>query len=138
MSAMDTDGLFPLFVYGTLRTGQPLEPWLTGVTEEVTPAFIAGCLYPCYSGKYPVAKLNERGLIHGEVRYCRLDVPLYDCIAMERQAGYEMWEVNLFDFEGRCLEEKVFAFHYPHRVPTNRLIQSGDWVEWVEKVQIRW
>lgn len=129
---------FPLFVYGTLRTGQPLEDWLTDVTIGVKPASINGRLYPCYNGKYPVAKLDEVGLIHGEVRYCRMEQALFDCIHMEKQAGYQMKTVKLHDDQGYQLEEEVAAFHYPYRVPTAHPIRSGDWVEYVERVSIEW
>ena len=67
-----------------------------------------------------------------------MEQALFDCIHMEKQAGYQMETVRLHDDQGYELEEEVAAFHYPYRVPTAHPIRSGDWVEYVERVSIEW
>lgn len=123
-----------LFVYGTLRTGQPLADWLESSTLWKRPAYIKGTLYPIYSGAYPVAFLDEDGLIFGEIRTCAMTDSFIQCVMMEQGAGYVPLEVPVLDKDGKDTEKLCVAFHFPHRKPGTARITSGDWVQWVTEM----
>lgn len=125
------ENVIELFVYGTLRTGQPLESWLEPCTVEKTMAMcIRGRIYPSYNGHYPVAFLDEDGLIHGEVRKCSLSEPFYATVKMEMRAGYKLQRVPLLSKAGLSEGRSVMAFHYMGRHPTKNCIPSGDWEQY--------
>lgn len=122
-----------LFVYGTLRTGQPLSSWLDGCTVWTEPACIEGRLYPAHSRQYPVAKLSEPGLIHGEIRVCETGPQLDTCIDMEIRSGYVAQEVTVLTELGDETGRTALAFHYLYRPPTSICISSGDWAQWAKE-----
>lgn len=130
---LHTENAVELFVYGTLRTGQPLENWLEPCTVEKTMGVcVRGRIYPSYNRHYPVAFLDESGLIHGEVRTCSLSEPFYATVKMEMRAGYKLQRVPLLDKEGSFMGRRVMAFHFLGRHPTKNCIPSGDWVKYEE------
>ncbi len=62
-----------LFVYGTLRPGQPRWPFLAPfVTDEGHDDSAHGALHDTGSG-YPAARFDHHGTIHGRVYELRLD-----------------------------------------------------------------
>ena len=122
-----------LFVYGTLRTGQPLHDWLEDSILHRREAKIKGDLYPTYNGKFPVANVYGKGIIVGEVFICRVTDAVRAIINMELRAGYEILEVPLVNKVGNPIGTKAFVFHYPYRLPNTEPIESGDWVLYVNQ-----
>lgn len=123
----DSERHLNLFVYGTLRTGQPLAGWLTSITSETTPGYIKGKLYPTHRG-FPIADTTEEGIIVGEVKRCKVSMQLLACIDMEKAAGYELVSVPLLNEFGQYQKQKVATFHFPYRKPIQKHIESGDWI----------
>lgn len=129
--------LVNLFVYGTLRPGGTLyDHWISEAVEEIYEiATTRGSLYHVHSGPgflYPVAKLDEKGLVRGTVLRCRAGSPaLAETIRMETNAGYEVWlvEVNVLGLGMFPCK----SFHYPHS-PKGKKIVSGDWLAEVKRM----
>lgn len=120
--------LFPMFVYGTLRVGQGNFEWLgNGALYAVENAKVPGRIYWVdeYSG-YPVGKLDEPGLIIGDILFFpKRDYGLHYIVGMETRSGYDLFPTEATDQAGN--DWSVMAWHY-RRTPRGELIASGDWV----------
>lgn len=119
----------PIAVYGTLRIGQGNHQWSRpAVIKEVQDVTIKGRIYFAFGGRsgYPVAKLDEDGIIHADLLWW--DYRHSDYIAMhrmERGAGYELRPAEVTLPGGESVN--AFAWHYLHP-PRGKLIRSGDWL----------
>lgn len=114
----------PLFVYGTLRTGDSQSVLLGTLPRR--PAWIRGALYTLPAG-YPAAVLGPEGRIHGELveppeerllrlldRYEGVDEGLYQRVECEVQIGL------------RSARAWVYAMEAA-RARTGRLVPDGRW-----------
>lgn len=122
------DPLVPVFVYGTLRIGEGNWLWArSAVRHEVSDVRASGRLY-FVSGQwgFPVAKLDEAGIIVGDVLWFDPAHPAYDDVMeMEIGAGYECREIEVTTSDD---SERIdcIAFHY-QGLPRGELIKDGDW-----------
>lgn len=123
-----TPGLLPCFVYGTLRSGQGNYHWCqAAVRRETLNVRANGRLY-FVSGHtgYPVAKLDENGIILGDVLWFDPVHPDFDAVVqMETGAGYECRDIEVLTEESERID--CMAFHYIW-TPRGELIPDGDWI----------
>lgn len=123
---MRDSGIIPLFVYGTLQPRawnfRVIEDAVVSFRQEVT---IRGGLYFVGSRTdgYPVAKLDEKGTIHGTLLIVDTSTLAFDrAHSMEISSGYEpRWVPASLD--DRTL--RVTAYHYLHKPGLK--IESGCW-----------
>jgi gamma-glutamylcyclotransferase (GGCT)/AIG2-like uncharacterized protein YtfP len=114
----------PLFVYGTLRTGESQAPLLG--TLERRPAWVRGQLYALPAG-YPAVVLGAEGRVHGELvaapderllalldRYEGVDEGLYERVQCEVHLGL------------RSALGWVYAMS-ASRARSGRLVRDGRW-----------
>lgn len=114
----------PLFVYGTLRTGEP-QAALLGALPRV-PAWVKGALYALPAG-YPAMVLGAEGRVRGELvdapeerllrlldRYEGVDEGLYRRVACEVHVGL------------RVVSGWTYAMEAA-RARTGRLVPDGRW-----------
>jgi gamma-glutamylcyclotransferase (GGCT)/AIG2-like uncharacterized protein YtfP len=124
------DGPWPLFVYGTLRPGEPLWPVLEpGVVARV-PARVAGRLHVHAGGDWPLLHTtpgDPPGWCVGDL--CTVgDADVLGAVAaIELAAGYEAVWLDVEDLAGRPLGVAL-TFTWPwgehQRGPQ---IPAGDW-----------
>lgn len=102
-----------LFVYGTLKGMN--RPGVRYLCEGI----VSGALYDL--GSFPGAKLDEDGLIEGEI----FEVQSSAWEPLDRYEGapdlYKRVEVMTVD------GIKVWVYHYNGTPPTNSLIEDGIW-----------
>lgn len=119
-----------VFVYGTLRSdaqfwGRP------AVTHVVTECTTQGRIY---DHGYPVAKLGEPGIIHGEIQDYIVGHPMFEHMCeVERTAGYVEEEITVITPDG---EVEVMAWHYRPK-PVGPRIVHGDFVKHLDEVEAR-
>lgn len=129
---MTDDFKFDLFVYGTLRTGEPLHGWLEPHILNKRDAIINGLLFEFGNGSFPVALLGRTGMIRGEVFTLYMCNEVSECINMEVSAGYEPRVVKTYHLDGTQAEDAVaFHFGYPHLL--GERIPSGDWFDYIRE-----
>ncbi len=119
----------PVFVYGTLRPGQPGfdELKLANRVEHLGPAAVAGSLYDL--GDYPGAVLRSAGVIVGELLRPLDDavLPLLDEFELfdpSDPAGSEYLRVPVTAL-GQSGSAWIYIYNFP--LDGARLIASGDW-----------
>lgn len=131
-----TDKIVHMFVYGTLKAGRTLDrPSFSERRTEVKEATIKGSLYNL--GWFPGIKLDDTGIVHGEVhKFGEEDIDMI-IAAMDRIEGYSEKRAddeNLYN--RRVVEattgdgEKVKAFAYEFGRDINKRaekIESGLW-----------
>lgn len=116
------------FVYGTLRIGMNNYQWASGdVIDEIPNVTTTGGLYfvgPM--GGFPVAKLDEPGLIHGDLlTYPEDSFDWQRIYSMEAGAGYRLVEITVKTKAGELIP--AVAWHFCHN-PGGLKIPDGDWV----------
>ena len=126
-----------LFVYGTLRVGEPNWPWLRTAMPAHKMKVHSNCrlrgqLFDTGYG-YPVLTmdggLNQYHHVVGDLVEVdeRSDV-LWSVVAMELRAGYDMRHVHV-SVPGCRHRQSALAFVYASRIPGHwSFIPSGDWV----------
>jgi gamma-glutamylcyclotransferase (GGCT)/AIG2-like uncharacterized protein YtfP len=115
------------FVYGTLRIGEYNYRWASDdVVEEIPNVVTSGGLYfVSERGGYPVAKLDEAGIIKGDLLVYPDDSLDWQRIHdMESGAGYELREIPVLDNDGGI--HSAVAWHFLHE-PRGAKIEDGDW-----------
>ena len=123
-----------VFVYGTLRHGQPLHHHLSGASEEI-PATASGRLFDC--GDYPAMALPSPGatnLVRGELVLLRDIATLSELDEVEGFAGFSD-EPSLFlrrlidvSIEGGRLRRAWVYFGGTALDTPSPEIPSGDWL----------
>lgn len=125
--------LCTLFVYGTLRSGQPNSPRLGGATL-VGPARVGGRL--AHLGKYP-------GLVDGDSRVLGevYELPIAALGRIDELEGYDESDPDGSLFlrvrrtatleNGSTLE--CWTYSWPH--PCDQWIDSGDWIEFLGRTR---
>lgn len=116
-----------LFVYGTLRKGNPLYPWIEDAVlfcyeDATTP----GELFYHSMGSYPVANLTTQsdGIIYGDLLVLRGDhASVHATINMEKGAGYSVKPIKC-QWRGKWYG--AVAFHWPHPEKGEQIL-NGDW-----------
>lgn len=138
----DPDTLLPVFVYGTLRTGQHNAPLLAGRVHHVTPAHLPGVdLHD--AGGYPFAvptdnPANRATGVVGELVYLTPDTAAEALAVLDQLEGYRGpgHPGNLYDrvrvtvlAAGRRTSAWVYLAAPPRRGEVRQLprITSGDW-----------
>lgn len=114
--------LYPLFLYGTLRPGQPLWSWIKeSVRGPARVAYTTGYrLYSSETGTYPYMVptplgLTARRIVRGTLVQLEMTRDVGQIIMMETKAGYELEQVPIM---GSPLGETVAlanAFVYPSK-----------------------
>lgn len=125
--------LCTLFVYGTLRSGQPNSPRLGGATL-VGVGQSKGRL--AHLGKYP-GMTDGPGLVRGEV----YELPVAALARIDDLEGYDQADPDGSLFlrvrrevtldGGSSLE--CWTYHWPH--PCDQWIDSGDWIEFLTRTR---
>lgn len=126
---LEAEGTLPMAVYGTLRFGQSNFSWAQeGVLFIVRNVVFPGRLYYVHGRQgFPVAKLDEPGLIHGDILFFDREHPETQAVwDMESGAGYSIKGIEAQDSEGN--DWNALAWHYDWS-PRGQLIESGNWVE---------
>lgn len=112
------------FAYGTIRPNEWNDHWSHSRPPRLDGRVKGRIYYVNQSGGYPVAKLDEEGLIVGDVIY-----PTPDSFGaiwrMEEGAGYRIRRVPVFTPKGVPFME-AWCWHYVWN-PMGREIPSGDW-----------
>lgn len=127
--------LIELFVYGTLRTGQPLHDWVAEDVFRKCEATTPGHLYELRNGEYPAALFDPTATnrIHGEVMTVVLTESVLGCIEMENAAGYACRWVEVTFENGKTAKALSFEFTPMSGDQLGEQIISGDWVEHLSK-----
>jgi gamma-glutamylcyclotransferase (GGCT)/AIG2-like uncharacterized protein YtfP len=128
------DGPWPLFVYGTLRPGEPLWPVLEpGVVARVA-ARVAGRLHLHAGGGWPLLEPDPDDGDRAGTVWCQGDLctvadadVLGAVAAIELGAGYEARWLAVEDLDGRALGPALtFTWPWgPHQ--RGPAIPGGDW-----------
>lgn len=119
-----------LFVYGTLRTGQPARSLIANHVVTAQPASASGRMYALPDG-YPGFVPGDEGTVHGEVVTLSELAPAF--ALLDAYEGDEfvrsLQEVTLSD------GTRVWVWTYLLRNPTlaqlGDSIDSGDWAEYL-------
>ncbi|HET9983324.1 MAG TPA: gamma-glutamylcyclotransferase family protein [Longimicrobiales bacterium] len=114
---------FDLFVYGTLRSGEPAAELLAGA-EPLGPARVEGTLYDI-DGRYPALMLAGRGVVEGEVWRCPVEL-------LWRLDEYEGVEEGLFRRVGVRVGERacwtyVVGPTLARRLTAENRVAGGRW-----------
>lgn len=127
-SRLEAESALPMAVYGTLRYGQSNFAWAQdAVLWCVRNVTFAGRLYYVRGRQgFPVAKLDEPGLIQGDILFFDRDhIETQAVWDMESGAGYDARLIEVQDSDGN--DWSAWAWHYLWN-PRGQLIESGDWV----------
>lgn len=118
--------LMPLFAYGTLRPGQPLEGWLSDATAYHEPATVQNyaLLLPDH-GWYPYMVERSGEQVRGDVLWISDPDALARTIVMEVSAGYDLTSVPAMTAAGDLVH--AYAFRWLTPDPSWRAIPGGDW-----------
>lgn len=128
----------PVFVYGTLRTGQNNHQLIAPYVESISEASITGELYQLPYG-YP-AVINGCGLVRGElIKFNDLKAALCVMDILEGYRGpgqnnhYDRIEVSAQLPSGDALACLVYVYPEERRSwlnATSSPIEGGDWIEY--------
>jgi gamma-glutamylcyclotransferase (GGCT)/AIG2-like uncharacterized protein YtfP len=137
MSRPQKGELIELFVYGTLRTGEPLHDWIAEDIFRKCEATTAGYLYKLRNAEYPAAifGLDTPNRIHGEVVTVALTDSVVACIEMEQAAGYVCRWVDVTFENGVRAKALSFEFTMMSKDVLGEKIEGGDWVQYLNKQQ---
>jgi gamma-glutamylcyclotransferase (GGCT)/AIG2-like uncharacterized protein YtfP len=127
-----------LFVYGTLRAGQPNNYMLDGIAKHVGIGTVSGALYQILPYSHPgVIELDEAGTDQSPITTTG-DVyeflPLFEKKALEemdvfeRRFGYERRPI-VVSLEGEDVEAFIYGYERP--VSPKAFIPHGDYSRWV-------
>jgi len=123
--------MLPVFVYGTLRSGEAgfAELGLGELVETLGPATVAGTLYDL--GEYPGALLGSGAIISGELLLPRDEAVLalldaYELFDPADPAGSEYRRVQTATKDGGI---KIWIYVYNFPLENARLIPGGDWLQ---------
>lgn len=138
---MEIGNAAAMFVYGTLRPGQPLFPMIAstvmgGTVEGVVRGY---GLWSNWTETYPyMVKTVERDIeTVGTLMVCRNNDALARVCRMEVNAGYVVREVEVhFTQRGESKRVSAVAFVLPPESLNmcGEYIESGDWIEFSESV----
>jgi gamma-glutamylcyclotransferase (GGCT)/AIG2-like uncharacterized protein YtfP len=152
------EGTFPLFIYGTLRPGQTLWPWLRDSVHEgkAWQAWVIGFrLAESDAGNYPVMiKVQkpfrpEDKFVRGTLVFVKNTPDFQSIWNMELRAGYEAETVHVHTGTGPgklTFVANAFAFVWPTlpgydhgNILTPRFLKGGqieyDWAEHVAQAK---
>lgn len=132
MAKETTGGMYPFFVYGTLRPGQPNAVLWDGCEERMEGAVLEnGRLYSL--GHYPMLIEAEDGVVKGTlltIQPAKYDLVLARFDWLEAGAYRRLlWRV--LTENGRLAEAWVYVGH-PSYVVNRPLIADGDWCGYIE------
>lgn len=123
-----------VFVYGTLKTGRPLDRSLFSKKRTaVKEGTIRGSIFSL--GPYPTIKLDDRGVVHGEVHEYRDDEFKEILLTMDMIEGYnpKAPERGLYNrhvvkvtLEDGSVDE-AWAYEYNGQVEEKRRLKDGVW-----------
>jgi len=123
--------MLPVFVYGTLRSGEAgfAELGLGELVETLGPATVAGTLYDL--GEYPGALLGSGAIISGELLLPRDEAVLalldaYELFDPADPAGSEYRRVQTATKDDGI---KIWIYVYNFPLENARLIPGGDWLQ---------
>lgn len=87
----------PFFIYGTLRPGEKLHPWIADIQNDAVRGTVDGySLYTQARGQsYPYLVPTEGEKVRGDLITLTDGKPLRRLISMELGAGYELGEVTV-------------------------------------------
>ena len=132
LESFDSPGspdVIPLFVYGTLRTGQGLHDWIADAVVDSEPATVVG--YELRDlGPYPLMIPAEGQVVYGELMWVKRTHPAtMRTIAMELRSGYTL---DMPEVEGDNVNVPIPAlcFVYPDALAASRLprVPENDWI----------
>ncbi|CAN5115992.1 gamma-glutamylcyclotransferase [soil metagenome] len=122
--------ILPVFVYGTLRTGEAgfVELGLGALVEPLGPATVAGTLYDL--GEYPGAVLGGESVISGELLLPRDEAVLamldaYEVFDPSDPAGSEYLRIRSETEEGPV---KIWIYVYNFPLENALPIAGGNWL----------
>jgi gamma-glutamylcyclotransferase (GGCT)/AIG2-like uncharacterized protein YtfP len=120
----------PVFVYGTLRPGQPgfAELGLSSRVDVSGPARVTGTLYDL--GDYPAAVLTGTGVIHGELLIPHDEIVLADLDAFEIFDPLDHQQSEYLRVATRChgTASSIWVYVYNWTLAGFPIIPSGDWL----------
>lgn len=129
-----SDKITKVFVYGTLKEGNPLDRGIFKKTRtNVEQATIAGSIFSL--GPYPTIKLDGEGTVHGEVHtFSEDDFPkmlhTFDIIEGYRKDHPENGLYNRHLVKATLESGKVveaWAYEYNGTVNPDRRLKNGVW-----------
>ena len=122
-----------LFVYGSLRPGLPLWPWLEHTAEAVRDeATTHGALWMVKGGSYPwLTKGGEKNVV-GTLVTVPVDETFARLVNVEIGAGYELGFAPCWH-EGQVVN--ALLFRYPHVYEGFVRVPGQDWSTWTKRVE---
>lgn len=121
----------PLFVYGTLRVGQPLHYWLAPCVLDVQTGTVNGHDLMTLDGIPFPFMVHGGGGVTGDLFWCEPGLDLTRTIQMEVGAGYRFRMVDVYT-DSDVLPIPAGVFVAP-RERGMRRIECGDWVIYTEE-----
>lgn len=109
--------VLPFYIYGTVRTGQSLNGWVTDIQDrEAEPALCMGTeLWTQKDQSYPylVETIRQDAKTLGELMYLRNSKRLADLCNMEVAVGYTLGTVELITNESDSIHALTFLWQKP-------------------------
>ena len=119
----------PLFVYGTLRSGDVLDDGRIKSATPRIPGWVRGELHACTEGQWPLLIPGPTGWVRGELLLADATSALWEALGSEEIAwGYELRHLNVYPDPGSAQPwGRALVCVWPWQEYRGGLIESGDW-----------
>lgn len=123
--------VLPFYIYGTVRTGEPLHAWVKDLLVQPSEAAIcmSTVLWTQLDMAYPYLVKTENGANKtlGELMFLRNDKRLANLVEMEKAVGYTLDVVNLITNDYDNL--RALSFVWNGSLAGKRLVGAESWID---------